>query len=93
MPHMALYKLKLLDEFEARLEGWTSDDFENRLMDLWRGATRQDARSLINAAHREGRWPNTVRQYLHTRVRAAGHVDAELEAAFADLAYSQPPLS
>lgn len=63
MPHMALYKLKLLDEFEDRTGLWTFGDFENRLMELWRGATRHDAKGIINAAHNERRWPRTVKRY------------------------------
>lgn len=88
MPHMALYKLKLLDEFEVRTDGWSFDDFQNRLMDIWRGATRQDAACIINAAHREGRWPRTVRHYLLSRIKVAGHVEPELEATFIELSGS-----
>ncbi|MFV3288954.1 hypothetical protein ACNFBR_09465 [Pseudomonas sp. NY11955] len=85
MPHMALYKLKLLDEFEDRLDLWTFGDFENRLTGLWRGATRHDAKSIINAAHKERRWPKTVKRYLLTHYRAFDNVSLELESTFAEV--------
>lgn len=85
MTHMALYKLKLLDEFEDRTDLWTFGDFENRLMDLWRGATRHDAKGIINTAHKERRWPRTVKRYLLTNYRAFGNVSAELERTFAEV--------
>ena len=85
MPHMALYKLKLLDEFEDRSDLWTFGDFENRLMDLWRGATRHDAKGIINAAHKERRWPRTVKRYLLTNYKAFGNVSAELEQTFMEV--------
>ncbi|MGS7251732.1 hypothetical protein HG549_09870 [Pseudomonas sp. SK] len=85
MPHLALYKLKLLDEFEDRRDLWTFGDFENRLMDLWRGATYHDAKSIINAAHKERRWPRTVKRYLLTNYQAFGNVSAELERTFAEV--------
>ncbi|MBV4491998.1 hypothetical protein [Pseudomonas oryzicola] len=85
MPHLALYKLKLLDEFEDRRDLWTFGDFENRLMDLWRGATYHDAKSIINAAHKERRWPRTVKRYLLTNYQAFGNVSSELERTFAEV--------
>ena len=85
MPHMALYKLKLLDEFEDRRDPWSFGHFENRLMDLWRGATRHDAKGIINAAHKEGRWPNTVKRYLLTNYKAFGNVSSELEQTFMEV--------
>ncbi|WP_406821676.1 hypothetical protein ACJA3S_09935 [Pseudomonas sp. KnCO4] len=85
MPHLALYKLKLLDEFEDRRDLWTFGDFENRLIDLWRGATYHDAKSIINAAHKERRWPRTVKRYLLTNFQAFGNVSAELECTFAEV--------
>lgn len=85
MPHMAPYKLKLLDEFEDRNDLWTFADFENRLTALWRGATYHDAKSIINAAHQEQRWPRTVKRYLLTNYQAFGNVSAELERTFAEV--------
>lgn len=82
MPYMALYKLKLLDEFEDRIDLWTFGDFENRMMDLWRGATYQDAKGIINAAHKERRWPRTVKRYLLTNYLAFGNVSSELDRTF-----------
>nr|WP_284355964.1 hypothetical protein [Pseudomonas putida] len=82
---MALYKLKLLDEFEDRRDLWTFGDFENRLMDLWRGATRHDAKGIINAAHKERRWPRAVKRYLLTNYRAFGNVSSELQQTFAEV--------
>ncbi|MDP9520395.1 hypothetical protein Q7K56_04770 [Pseudomonas putida] len=82
---MALYKLKLLDEFEDRADLWTFGDFENRLTELWRGATRHDAKGIINAAHNERRWPRTVKRYLLSNYRAFGNVSSELERTFAEV--------
>lgn len=88
MPHMALYKLKLLDEFEDCRDPWSFGHFENRLMDLWRGATRHDAKGIINTAHKEGRWPRTVKRYLLTNYKAFGNVSAELGQTFAEVLVS-----
>lgn len=85
MPHMALYKLKLLDEFEDRRDPWSFGHFENRLMELWRGATRHDAKGIINAAHKEGRWPRTVKRYLLTNYKAFGNVSGELDQTFGEV--------
>ncbi|WP_087501209.1 hypothetical protein [Pseudomonas sp. SID14000] len=85
MAHIAQYKLKLLDEFEDRRDVWTFGDFENRLMDLWRGATRHDAKGIINAAHKERRWPRTVKRYLLTNYKVFGNVSSELEQTFAEV--------
>ncbi|WP_336334768.1 hypothetical protein [Pseudomonas putida] len=82
---MALYKLKLLDEFEDRRDLWTFGDFENRLMDLWRAAIRHDAKGIINAAHKERRWPRTVKRYLLSNYQAFGNVGSELEQTFAEV--------
>ncbi|MGO3983210.1 hypothetical protein ABI582_02380 [Pseudomonas sp. SAS7] len=85
MPYLALYKLKLLDEFEDRTDLWSFSDFENRLMSLWRGASRHDAQGIINAAHKEWRWPRTVKRYLLTRYQVFGNVSSELEHTFAEV--------
>ncbi len=83
MPYMALYKLKLLDEFEERIDRWTFADFEQRLIGLWRGATYHDAKGIINAAHKERRWPRVVKRYLLTNYKEFGYVSSELQRAFA----------
>ncbi|MFF7063075.1 hypothetical protein [Pseudomonas sp. NPDC008258] len=85
MPYMALYKLKLLDEFEDRADPWTFGDFENRLAELWRGASRHDAKGIINMAHKEGRWPRAVKRYLLTNYRVFGNVSSELARTFAEV--------
>lgn len=85
MPHMASYKLNLLEEFEDRTDLWTFGDFENRLMDLWRGATYHDAKGIIATAHKDGRWPKTVKRYLLTNFQAFGNVSSELEHTFAEV--------
>ncbi|MCE7761666.1 hypothetical protein GQL56_03330 [Pseudomonas putida] len=85
MPYMALYKLKLLDEFEDRIDLWTFADFEKRLIELWRGATYHDAKGIINAAHKERRWPRAVKRYLLTNYKVFGNVSSELERAFAEV--------
>ena len=85
MAYMALYRLKLLDEFDDRTDVWTYEDFECRLMALWCGAKRHHAKGLIKAAHKERLWPRAVKRYLLTHYRAFGHVSAELERAFAEV--------
>ncbi|CAI3799829.1 hypothetical protein DBADOPDK_02390 [Pseudomonas sp. MM223] len=75
MPYMALYKLKLLDEFEDRIDLWTFAEFEKRLIELWRGATYHDAKGIINAAHKERRWPRVVKRYLLTHYKVFGNVE------------------
>lgn len=85
MAYMALYKLRLLDEFDDRTDSWTHDDFESRLLALWRGAKRHHASGIIKAAHKEKLWPRAVKRYLLTRYRALGHVSSELERAFAEV--------
>src|SRR5690606_14045526 len=85
MPYMALYKLKLLDEFEVRIDRWTFMDFEQRLIGLWRGATYHDAKGIINAAHKERRWPRVVKRYLLTNYKEFGYVSSELQRAFAEV--------
>ncbi|WEK29153.1 MAG: hypothetical protein P0Y58_19875 [Candidatus Pseudomonas phytovorans] len=82
---MALYKLKLLDEFEDRIDLWTFADFENRLIELWRGATDHDAKGIIIAAHKERRWPRVVKRYLLTNYKVFGNVSSELERTFAQV--------
>ncbi|MEX5503527.1 hypothetical protein Q1J61_07005 [Pseudomonas putida] len=82
---MALYKLKLLDEFEDRIDLWTFADLEQRLVELWRGATYHDARDIINAAHKERRWPRVVKRYLLTNHKVFGNVSSELERTFAEV--------
>ena len=85
MPHMALYKLKLLDEFEDRTDLWSFADFEKRLTELWRGATYHDAKGIINAAHKERRWPRAVKRYLLTNYKVFGNVSSELERTFVEV--------
>jgi len=85
MAHLALYKLDLLDEFERRTDSWNFGDFERRLAELWPRANYQDAKGIINAAHKEGRWPNTVKRYLLTNYQVHGNVSSEFNHTFADV--------
>jgi hypothetical protein len=82
MPDMALYKIKLLNEFEGRFDVWGFSDFEKRLKQLRSTSSYQDAKSIINLAHREGKWPNTVKQYLVTNFKAHGNVSSEFSDTF-----------
>ncbi|MDZ3991350.1 hypothetical protein [Pseudomonas sp. Teo4] len=91
MAHMALYKLNLLDQFENRRDAWTFADFEKSLVDAWRGVVRQDAKSIINAAHQEKKWPKTVKRYLLTNYKAFGNVSSEFDKTFADVVASMSP--
>ncbi|WP_233444391.1 hypothetical protein [Pseudomonas monteilii] len=82
---MALYKLKLLDEFDDRTDLWTFGDFESELMVLWRGAKQHDAEGIIKAAHKERCWPRAVKRYLLTNYRVFGNVSSELQQTFAEV--------
>lgn len=82
MPGMALYKIKLLNEFEGRFDAWGFSDFEKRLKELRSTSSYQDAKSIINLAHREEKWPNTVKQYLVTNFKAHGNVSSEFSDTF-----------
>lgn len=82
MPGLALYKIKLLNEFEAREDAWTFGDFERRLTQLRPAAHYQDAKGIINAAHREGRWPETVKRYLLSNFKVFGNVSSEFNQTF-----------
>ncbi len=88
MAHLALYKLKLLDHFEDRRDAWTFADFESSLLKAWRRATRDDAKAIIHAAHKEGCWPKTVKRYVLTHYQVFGNVSAQLSATFADVVAS-----
>ena len=85
MAHLALYKLELLDEFENRPDAWTFADFERRLSQLRPTTNYQDAKGIINAAHKEGGWPKTVKQYLLTNYKVHGNVSSEFNDTFADV--------
>ena len=85
MAHLALYKLELLDEFESRRDTWTYADFEQRLSQLRPTTTYHDAKGIINAAHKEGGWPKTVKQYLLTNYKVHGNVSSEFTDTFADV--------
>ncbi|MDF0732095.1 hypothetical protein P0Y43_15370 [Pseudomonas entomophila] len=82
MPDMALYKVKLLDEFEAREDQWTFAQFDRRLSEVKPAANYQDAKGILNAAYQAGSWPNTVKRYLLTNFKVFGNVSGELQAIF-----------
>lgn len=91
MPNLALYKVKLLDEFEARTDEWTFGDFERRLTEVNRQTNYQDAKGIINAAHRQGRWPMTVKRYLLTNFSVFGNVSGEFNQTFDEVKASLTP--
>jgi len=63
MAEMAKYKIKILDEFEARTDNWNFGDFENRLREIKKDAYYQDAKGIITEAYKKGKWSKTVYQY------------------------------
>jgi len=69
---LAKYKITLLNEFEARNDDWTYADFENRLGELRKGTSYHDAKSTISDAHKEGKWPKTVKRYLISNRKTMG---------------------
>lgn len=91
MPDLALYKLKLLNEFEAREDEWTFGDFERRLAQVKPATNYQEAKGIINAAHRQGRWPNTVKRYLLTNFKVFGNVSCEFNETFAEVLAALTP--
>ncbi|QXH33452.1 hypothetical protein [Pseudomonas muyukensis] len=91
MPELALYKVKLLDEFEARADEWTCGHFERRLTEVKPAAYYQDAKGIIIAAHKAGNWPNTVKRYLLSNYKAFGNVSSEFSEIFVQVLASLTP--
>lgn len=87
---IAKYKEKLLDEFEVRTDAWTYADFEKRMCELKPGRNNSyhDAKGIINEAHKQGRWPKTVKRYLCTNFDSFGNVSGELSSTFASVIQS-----
>lgn len=82
MAHIALYKLKLLDEFEGRHDDWTYVDFERRLAEVRPTAQGQDAKAVIVTAHKDGAWPQAVKRFLLTCHQEQGKLSGELSEVF-----------
>lgn len=82
---MAQYKEKLLNEFESKTVEWSFADFEKRLGELKSGTNYQDAKGIINDAHKSGKWPITVKRYLLTNYKAFGNVSAEFNTTFNEI--------
>lgn len=91
MPELALYKVKLLDEFEARSDDWSYGHFERRLSEVKPTANYQDAKGIIIAAHRANGWPNTVKRYLLSNYKAHGNVSSEMTETFMQVLASLQP--
>ncbi|QXH44951.1 hypothetical protein KSS93_18950 [Pseudomonas xanthosomatis] len=91
MPELALYKVRLLNEFEAREDDWTFGDFERRLTQVKPAANYQDAKGIINAGHRDGRWPKTVKRYLLSNFKVFGNVSVEFSETFSHVMDSLTP--
>lgn len=70
---LAEYKIRLLNEFEAKTDDWTFFDFENRLRELRPGTSYHDAKSIITNAHKEGCWPKTVKKYIISNRKIMGN--------------------
>ncbi|MBC3458391.1 MULTISPECIES: hypothetical protein [Pseudomonas] len=92
MPELALYKVKLLDEFEAREDDWSFSHFERRLTQVKPAANYQDAKGIIKAAHLANNWPKTVRRYLLSNYRFHGNVSSELTETFVQVLAGMTPL-
>ncbi|MDH0648724.1 hypothetical protein N5D48_18265 [Pseudomonas sp. GD03858] len=91
MPELALYKVKLLDEFEARDDDWIFTHFERRLTQVKPAANYQDAKGIIVAAHLANNWPNTVKRYLLSNYKVHGNVSGELSETFRQVLASLTP--
>lgn len=91
---IAKYKQKLLDEFESRADNWSFGDFEARMLELKPGNNNSyhDAKSIINEAHKLGKWPNTVKRYLCTNFKAFGNVSGEFNTTFSQVLNSMTDL-
>ncbi|WP_192938655.1 hypothetical protein [Pseudomonas putida] len=92
MPHIALYKLKLLDEFEDRHDAWTYADFERRLEQVRPTPQGQDAKAVIVTAHKDGAWPQAVKRFLLTCYHLQGGFSAELNKVFEEVVARMTPL-
>lgn len=82
MTQLAKYREQLLNEFENKAESWTYADFERRMQELRKDSSYQDAKGIINEAHKLGKWPNTVKRYLLTNFKVHGNVSGELDSTF-----------
>ncbi|MFI7856610.1 MULTISPECIES: hypothetical protein [Pseudomonas] len=82
MAHLALYKLDLLDAFEARKADWTYADLDKLLTKFRPSSCFEDGKGLIIAAHKEGSWPRTVKRYLLTHYLVHQHIACELDEVF-----------
>ncbi|MDH0300790.1 MULTISPECIES: hypothetical protein [unclassified Pseudomonas] len=91
MPELALYKVKLLDEFEARDDEWNFAQFERRLTQVKPAANYQDAKGIIIAAHLANNWPDTVKRYLLSNYKVHGNVSSELTETFMQVLASLTP--
>lgn len=70
---LAKYKIQLLDEFENKNQPWSYADFERRMTELRKGTTYHDAKGIITDAHKEGKWPKTVKQYIISNRKSMGN--------------------
>lgn len=91
MAHIALYKLKLLDEFEDRHDDWTYADFERRLEQVRPTPHGQDAKAVIITAHKDGAWPQVVKRFLLTFYHLQGRFSAELRKVFDEVVATMNP--
>ncbi|MGG5289484.1 hypothetical protein [Pseudomonas shirazensis] len=82
MATMAQYKVRLLNEFEARTDDWSFGQFEHRLTEVKVDTYYQDAKGIIIDAHKAGKWPKTVKRYLLTNYKAFGNVSSEFNDTF-----------
>ncbi len=92
MAHIALYKLKLLDEFEGRHDDWTYVDFERRLAEVRPTAQGQDATAIIVTAHKDGAWPLAVKRFMLTCHQVQGGLSGELSEVFGEVVVGMNPL-
>lgn len=73
-------KVSVLDEFEARTDEWKFGEFESALEKAMgkRYGNYQTAKMTILEADKDGRWPQTVEQYVRSNFKAFGNLPAEL---------------
>ena len=85
MIKLAIYKEKLLNEFEKRTDDWTHAHFEKRLKEVRRNTSYHDAKGIISDAHKSGLYPNTVKRYILTNYLSFGNVSSELNNVLRDV--------
>lgn len=80
MSKLSAERVRILDQFEGRDDEWKNGDFERALETEMgdRYGNFQTAKSTIDLAHKQGKWPKTVERYVRNNNRSFGNVSSDL---------------